>query len=110
MARGGFTVVEALVALVLASLAAAALAASVSAGRRALRLASDFGTGVVAAQDALGTLGGAASVTSGSDAVAGVPPLVREWTVVPGRGRPTSIGVDVRWDTHALRLETARWP
>jgi type II secretory pathway component PulJ len=109
MARDGFTVVEALVALVLASLAAAALAASVSAGARGLAAARALDRGVVAAQDALAPLT-AASPTSDADTLAGMPPLAREWTVEPGRGRPTSLAVEVRWDSHSLTLETSQWP
>jgi hypothetical protein len=112
MARDGFTVVEALVALVLASLAAAALAAAVSAGARGLAAARTLSRGVVAAQDALGPLTATSPTgpTSDTDTLAGMPPLRREWTVEPGRGRPTSLAVQVRWDSHALTLETSRWP
>jgi hypothetical protein len=109
MARDGFTVVEALVALVLASLAAAALAAAVAAGVRGLTTARVLDGAVVAAQDALAPLTTAPG-TAGADTLSGTPPLAREWTVEPGRGRPTALVVRVQGDSHTVALETSRWP
>jgi Tfp pilus assembly protein PilV len=106
----GDSLVEVLVALVLVAITGGALAAVTATSGRALVAARRDATGVSFAVGRLETLR-AGPRTHGAD---GAPldgvDFARTWTVVPGRGRPDALAVDVRWPGHAIALGTAVLP
>lgn len=106
----GVAVVEALVALGLATVALAALAATAASCVRHVRLARDRGVALGLAANQLDALR-AGPRADGRDelAVAGTT-FARAWTVAGGRGDVTRLGVAVVWPEGAVRLETGAFP
>ena len=109
--RAGSSVVEAVVATLLAGIAVAALAATAGMAVNGLRLARDSGTALALAAERLEALRGGPRA-NGSDGPVGADGtrFVRIWSVTDGRGAPSRLSVQLAWGRHALTLATDALP
>jgi len=109
--RAGSSVVEAVVATLLAGIAVAALAATAGMTVNGLRLARDSGTALALAAERLEALRGGPRA-NGSDGPVGADGtrFVRIWSVTDGRGAPSRLSVQLAWGRHALTLATDALP
>jgi len=98
------------VALVLVAMTGGALAAVMATSGRALVAARRDATGVSLAVGRLETLRAGARANGADGAPLDGVAFVRTWTVVPGRGLPDALAVDVGWPGHAMTLGTEAMP
>ncbi len=107
----GSSIVEVLVALALAAVAAGGLAATAGTSVRALVQARGDAAALTLATERLEALR-AGPRADGADAT--VAPdgatFARTWSVSPGRGRPDRASASVTWNAHRLDLESEVWP
>jgi hypothetical protein len=73
-----------------------------AASGRALVAARRDADGVTLAATRLETLRAGPRADGNDSATLDGASFVRRWTVVPGRGRPDELAVDVVWDGHAF--------
>jgi len=109
--RAGSSLVEALVALALVSIALAGLATSAAVGRRHLSLAWDLGAAVALAGDRLEALR-AGPRDTGTDRPTGNrrTAFTRTWRSTDGRGGPSTFEVEVAWGGRRLELRSGAFP
>lgn len=105
--RAGFSVVEALIATLLAGIALAGLATVAAVSSRALRQARDTTVAVTLAGETLETLR-AGPRQNGADVVtdAAGTRFTRRWSARGGRGRPAALSSRVDWSGHAVDAAT----
>lgn len=96
--RGGFSLVEVLVAVGVTALAAAGLAAAAPVSTTGLTAARTRAAALALATARIEALRGGAR-NSGSDVIVGADGtrFTRRWNVVAGRGRPDALSVEVTW-------------
>jgi len=97
----GFTLIEAMVALVLLSFTAVALTECLLTAQRLQRESGRWMRAAALAEEALERA--RAGTASGSDEVGS---FRRHWTTAAAGARLRRIDADVRWDEHLLRLST----
>ncbi|HXJ36720.1 MAG TPA: hypothetical protein VMS22_22010 [Candidatus Eisenbacteria bacterium] len=107
----GSSIVEVLVALALAAVAAGGLAATAGTSVRALVQAGRDAAALTLATERLETLraGPRADGVDSTVASDGAT-FSRTWAVSAGRGRPDQLATSVTWGPHRLDLETEVWP
>jgi prepilin-type N-terminal cleavage/methylation domain-containing protein len=111
-ARAGFSMVEVLVAVALTALAAAGLAAVAPAATTGLTAARTRAAALALATARIEALR-AGPRTAGTDTVLGSDGtrFTRRWAVVPGRGRPDGLSVEVTWrGGHRVAVTTEALP
>lgn len=110
MTASGTSVVEALVAALLAGAAAAALAATAAVAVPGLRLAREVSVAVALATERLEALRAGPRDDGADRPVVDRTTFARTWRVVAGRGIATRIDVRVVWGSHGVALATEAWP
>ncbi len=103
MKPAGFSVIEALVATLVAGLALAGLTTVAGTSSRALRVARDETVAVAMAAERLEALR-AGPRPAGTDTIADAngTRFARRWSATGGRGRPARIDCRVAWGAHAV--------
>jgi Tfp pilus assembly protein PilV len=108
--RGGFAVVEALVALLLAAVAVAGLTATAAAAVRHVRLARERSAALALATDRLEALRAGPRGAGRDEIDAAGTRYVRTWTSDGGRGAPVRLQVEVGWPDGHVSLESGAYP
>jgi len=108
--KGGFSVVEALVALLLTAVALAGLAAAAATATRQLRLARDRVSALELAAARVDGLRAGPRATDRDEVESAGTNFSRTWQVDEDRGGPARLQVEVTWPDGHVVLESEAFP
>ena len=108
--RGGFSIVEALVALLLTAVALAALTAAAATTTRQLRLARDRLSALELAAARLDALRAGPRASDTDEVESAGTRFSRTWQVDEDRGGPARLHVQVTWANGHVVLESEAFP
>ena len=108
--KGGFSVVEALVALLLTAVALAGLAAAAATATRQVRLARDRESALELAAARVDALRAGPRASDKDEVEVAGTNFSRTWLVDLERGGPARLHVEVTWPDGHLILESEAFP